>query len=367
MRESRAVLDGGGDAAPIPSADSALSGLPCKGVVWHEARFGDAWVSDADEETRGNAVIRAVLGSDARERLSWQKIIPAARAGFMALQRTIRMYDVFQTERLIALWLTEDIGHGDLTAQLMIEPDETGSFVMNAREPLIVAGIDIAARVFRSYDPALTLAVRVRDGEKVPAGAVLMTVSGNARSVLTVERTALNVIQHLSGIANTTAQYVAALAGTNARLIDTRKTTPGLRMLEKHAVVCGGGLNHRLGLDNGVMIKDNHIAVCGSIAEAVRRARRQLPVLTKLEVECDRLEQVREALASEVDLIMLDNMSLDDMRAAVALVDGRTKLEASGGINLTTIGDVARTGVDYISTSKLTQAASSVDIGLDEA
>ncbi len=277
------------------------------------------------------------------------------------------MYDVFQTERLIDLWLAEDIGHGDLTAQLMIEPDETGRFVMNAREPLIVAGIDVVAQIFRRYDATLTLDVRVRDGQKVDAGTVLMTVSGIARSVLTVERTALNLIQHLSGIANTTAQYVAAVAGTNARLIDTRKTTPGLRMLEKHAVVCGGGLNHRLGLDNGVMIKDNHIVVCGSIVEAVRRARRQLPVLTKIEVECDRLDQVREALTVGVDLIMLDNMSLDDMRAAVALVEGRTQLEASGGINLSRIGDVARTGVDYISTSKLTQAASSVDIGLDEA
>lgn len=277
------------------------------------------------------------------------------------------MYDVFQTDRLIDLWLTEDIGYCDLTAQLMIEADETGAFFMNARETLIVAGIDVAARIFKRYDPTLDVSVRVKDGQKVERGAVLLDVSGTARSVLTAERTALNIVQRLSGIANLTEQYVAAVAGTRARLIDTRKTTPGLRMLEKHAVTCGGGLNHRLGLDNGVMIKDNHIAVCGGIAKAVQRARRQLPVLTKLEVECDRLEQVREALDAGVDVIMLDNMSIEDMTRAVEVVGGRVLLEASGGISLVSIGAVAKTGVDYISTSKINQAAACVDIGLDEA
>ena len=277
------------------------------------------------------------------------------------------MYDVFQTDRLIDLWLTEDIGYCDLTAQLMIEADETGAFFMNARETLIVAGIDVAARIFKRYDPTLEVSVRVKDGQKVERGTVMLNVSGTARSVLTAERTALNIVQRLSGIASLTEQYVAAVAGTRARLIDTRKTTPGLRMLEKHAVTCGGGLNHRLGLDNGVMIKDNHIAVCGSIPKAVQRARRQLPVLTKLEVECDRLEQVKEALDAGVDVVMLDNMSIDDMTRAVELVGGRVLLEASGGISLATIGAVAKTGVDYISTSKINQAAACVDIGLDEA
>ncbi|MDY7577155.1 carboxylating nicotinate-nucleotide diphosphorylase [Herbaspirillum sp. RTI4] len=277
------------------------------------------------------------------------------------------MYDVFQTDRLIDLWLTEDIGHCDLTAQLMIEAGETGAFNMHAREPLIVAGIDIAARIFKRYDPLLEVAVLVSDGQTLEKGALMLTVRGSARSILTVERTALNIVQRLSGIANETAKYVAAVAGTKARLIDTRKTTPGLRMLEKHAVACGGGLNHRLGLDNGVMIKDNHIAVCGSIALAVQRARRQMPVLTKLEVECETLEQVREALAAQVDVIMLDNMSTTAMREAVAVVGGSIKLEASGGIDLRTIGEVAATGVDYISTSKINQAAVCVDIGLDEA
>jgi nicotinate-nucleotide pyrophosphorylase (carboxylating) len=277
------------------------------------------------------------------------------------------MYDTFQTDRLIDLWLAEDIGYCDLTAQLMIEAHETGAFVMNAREPLIVVGIDVAARIFKRYDPTLEVTVRVKDGDKVDTGTVLLDVRGNARSVLSTERTVLNVVQRLSGIANLTAQYVAAVAGTSARLIDTRKTTPGLRMLEKHAVACGGGLNHRLGLDNGVMIKDNHIAVCGGITKAVERARRQLPVLTKIEVECDRLDQVAEALEAGVDVIMLDNMSIEDMTEAVRMVAGRTKLEASGGISLTTIGAIAKTGVDYISTSKINQAATSVDIGLDEA
>jgi nicotinate-nucleotide pyrophosphorylase (carboxylating) len=277
------------------------------------------------------------------------------------------MYDVFQTDRLIDQWLSEDIGYCDLTAQLMIEADDTGAFIMNARETMIAAGVEVAARVFKRYDPTLEVTVLVRDGDKVAPGAVLLKVSGNARSVLTAERTALNIVQRLCGIANETAKYVAEIAGTSARLIDTRKTTPGLRMLEKHAVACGGGLNHRLGLDNGVLIKDNHIAVCGGITKAVERARRQLPVLTKLEVECERLEQVAEALAVGVDLIMLDNMPLAEMAEAVKLVAGRTKIEASGGVKLATIGAIAKTGVDYISTSRINQASTNVDIGLDEA
>jgi nicotinate-nucleotide pyrophosphorylase (carboxylating) len=277
------------------------------------------------------------------------------------------MYDRFATDRLIDLWLTEDIGACDLTVQVMIEAEETGRFYMNAREPMIVAGIEVAARVFKRYDPELKVTLRVKDGDKVEKGAILIDVEGSARSVLTAERTALNIAQRLSGIANETARYVAAIAGTKARLIDTRKTTPGLRMMEKHAVTCGGGLNHRLGLDNGVMIKDNHIAVCGSISAAVERARRTLPVLTKLEVECDNLGQVDEAVAAGADVIMLDNMSVADMTKAVGIIAGRAKVEASGGINIDTIGPIARTGVDYISTSKITQSAPAVDIGLDEA
>jgi nicotinate-nucleotide pyrophosphorylase (carboxylating) len=277
------------------------------------------------------------------------------------------MYDTFAVDRLIDLWLTEDIGYCDLTVQVMIEPDEVGNFLMNAREPMIVSGIEVAMRVFKRYDPTLDVVLCAKDGDKVEKGAVLLKVTGLARSVLTAERTALNIAQRMSGIANETARYVAAIAGTKARLIDTRKTTPGLRMLEKHAVTSGGGLNHRLGLDNGVMIKDNHIAVCGSIAAAVGRARKKLPVLTKLEVECDSLGQVQEAIEASVDVIMLDNMSVADMTKAVGIIAGRAKVEASGGIRIETIRPIAETGVDYISTSKITQAASAVDIGLDEA
>lgn len=277
------------------------------------------------------------------------------------------MYDNFMIDRLIDLWLSEDIGACDLTAQTMIEPDEVGSFCMNAREAMIVSGIDVAARIFRRYDPDLQVRTRKNDGDRVEKGTVLLDVKGAARSVLTVERTALNITQRMSGIANETARYVAAIAGTKARLIDTRKTTPGLRMLEKHAVTCGGGLNHRIALDSGVMIKDNHIAVCGSISAAVARARKKLPVLTKLEVECDSLGQVEEAAGVGADVIMLDNMSVADMTKAVAIIAGRAKIEASGGIRIDTIRPIAETGVDYISTSKLTQAALAVDIGLDEA
>ena len=277
------------------------------------------------------------------------------------------MYDPFLVNRLIDLWFAEDIGHCDLTAQAMIEADETCAFAMNAREPLIVAGIDIAKRIFKRYDESLEVEVRVKDGQKVDKGAILLQVKGNARSVLTSERAALNIVQRMSAIANETARYVEAIAGTNARLIDSRKTTPGLRMLEKHAVSCGGGLNHRFGLDDGLLIKDNHISVCGSIVAAVERARKVLPVLTKIEVECDSLEQVDEALKAGVDVILVDNMSVPDMTKAVKTVNGRSKVEASGGIRIETIRPIAETGVDYISTSKIMQGARPVDIGLDEA
>ena len=276
------------------------------------------------------------------------------------------MYDRFAVQRMIDLWLQEDIGAGDLTVQLMIDPAAQACFHMNAREAMNVAGVEVAADVFRRYEPRLTLDMRVTDGAAVEAGAVLLSVSGPAAGILTAERVALNIVQRLSGIATETARYAAEIRGTRARLIDTRKTTPGLRMLEKHAVACGGGLNHRLGLDNGVMLKDNHIAVCGSIRLAVERARRQLPTLTKLEVECDRLAQVEEALDARADVIMLDNMPLAEMRQAVALVAGRVPLEASGGVRFNTIRAIAETGVDYISTSQITQSAAAVDIGLDE-
>lgn len=276
------------------------------------------------------------------------------------------MYDIFQIDRLIDLWLTEDIGYCDLTAQLMIDEDAQATFHMNARESMVIAGIGIAQRIFLRYDPSLSVSVRVKDGARVEKGTRLLTVSGSARSIVTAERPTLNILQRMCGIATETARYRAEIEGTAACLIDTRKTTPGLRMLEKHAVVCGGGVNHRLGLDNGVMLKDNHIAVAGSITNAVKRARQKLPILTKIEVECDRLEQVREAADAGADVIMLDNMPVAQMPEAVRIVAGRAKIEASGGIRIDTIRAIAMTGVDYISTSKITQSAPAVDIGLDE-
>ncbi|MBX3551933.1 MAG: carboxylating nicotinate-nucleotide diphosphorylase [Pseudolabrys sp.] len=277
------------------------------------------------------------------------------------------MLDLYSVNRLIDLWFEEDIGHGDLTALSMIEADAKATFHMNARQDLSLSGIDVAAACFRRYDPNVKVEVKTQDGTRCKPKTTLLIVSGSARSLLTVERTALNITQHLSGIATETARWMDLLKGTKTKLIDTRKTTPGLRMLEKHAVTCGGGANHRLGLDGGVMIKDNHIAVAGSIAKAVERARAHVPGLVKIEVECDRLEQVREAVAAKADIIMLDNMPLDEMRESVKLVAGRIPLEASGGVRFDTVRPIAETGVDYVSTSKTIQAAPAVDIGLDDA
>lgn len=277
------------------------------------------------------------------------------------------MLDPNRLNALIDLWLHEDVGAGDLTAEVMIEAHTTARFVMKAREPLVLAGADMAAAVFERLDASVIVNRIAHDGTSLKRDAVIMEVSGPARSLLTAERTALNIVQHLSGIATLTARYVDEISGTSARLIDTRKTTPGLRALEKYAVRCGGGANHRLGLDGGVLIKDNHLAVAGDMAAALAKARAGAPLLTKIEVECDHLDQVDAALAAGADVIMLDNMSLADMREAVRRTAGRVPLEASGGVRLETIRAIAETGVTFISTSRITQGASAVDIGLDEA
>ena len=266
---------------------------------------------------------------------------------------------------LIDLWLAEDVGHGDLTTQLMVPPEANARFAINAREPLTLAGIEVAARVFARVDPSVAVRMERRDGETVAAGTRLAAVEGRAQAILTAERTALNILQHLSGIATLTAAYVAAIEGTGARLADTRKTTPGLRGLEKYAVRCGGGQNHRLALDGGVMLKDNHIALAGSIDAAVQLVRRDAPLLTKIEVECESLEQVAEAVEAGADVIMLDNMADAEMREAVALVAGRALVECSGGVRLETIRAKAQTGVDVISVGRITQSAPACDIGLD--
>jgi nicotinate-nucleotide pyrophosphorylase (carboxylating) len=275
------------------------------------------------------------------------------------------MIDPLVVERLIDSALAEDIGFCDLTSELVIPADARAELALNARQDIVLAGIDVAAQVFRRRAPACLIELHVKDGDRVAAGTMMGEVAGPARALLAVERTALNFLQHLSGIATLTAQYVERIAGTRSVLTDTRKTTPGLRALEKHAVQLGGGRNHRLRLDDGVLIKDNHISVCGSIAEAVRRAREGAPVLTKIEVECDTLDQVKEALASGADMVLLDNMGLDEMRRAVALSAGRVPLEASGGVRLETVRAIAETGVDFISVGRITQSAPAVDVGLD--
>lgn len=277
------------------------------------------------------------------------------------------MLNLKRVQKQIEQFIDEDVGLFDLTASIMIEEDARGSFHLNAREPMVIAGITVARMVFEYCVPDVEIEVSVADGDRVESGAILMSVSGRAREILTAERNALNLLQHMCGIATLTAQYVDAIAGTGCQLLDTRKTTPGLRMLEKHAVVCGGGRNHRLSLDNGLMIKDNHIAVCGGLTAAIKKAKANVPALTKVEVECDRLDQVEEALAAGADMLMLDNMGPDMLREAVKIVGGKVPLEASGGINLETIRPIAETGVDFVSVGRITQSAPAVDIGLDEA
>ena len=277
------------------------------------------------------------------------------------------MYDKRHIATLIDQWLDEDIGHYDLTAQIMIEPSSRGEFVFNAREPFVLCGVEIAGMVHHRLDPDCRFEVLATDGTEVAAGTALARISGAAQAILSGERVALNIMQRLSGIATLTAAYVEEIAGTRATLIDTRKTTPGRSMLEKYAVQCGGGRSHRLGLDGGMMLKDNHIAVCGGITAAVRRAKAKAPILTKIEVECDRLDQVAEALAAGADVIMLDNMTNAQMVEAVAMVAGKVPLECSGGVRLDTIRGKAETGVDFISVGRITQSAACVDIGLDDA
>ena len=275
------------------------------------------------------------------------------------------MIDPIVLRDVVERALAEDLGFSDLTSQLVIPEGARARLDLNAREDLVVAGAGVAAAVFRHCDPQCRIEMRSRDGERLQAGASLGSVEGAARALLSAERTALNFLQHLSGIATLTARYVERIAGTRAALLDTRKTTPGLRALEKHAVRMGGGRNHRMRLDDGVLIKDNHISTCGSIVAAVERARAAAPLLIKIEVECDTLDQVREALAAGADVILLDNMSLADVRRAVVLAEGRVPLEASGGVRLDNIRDIAETGVDFISVGRITQSAPAVDIGAD--
>lgn len=267
---------------------------------------------------------------------------------------------------LISIALAEDLGRaGDITSNSVIPAGTPARANLVARAPGTIAGLPVALRVFEVVDDSLEIKAHAADGGGVQAGTVLAQVAGEARSILTAERTALNLLGHLSGIATATAELVAAVAGTGARIADTRKTTPGLRALEKYAVACGGGMNHRFGLDDAVLVKDNHIAVAGGVAAAIVAARDGVGHLVKTEVEVDTIDQLGEALSVGVDVVLLDNMDPATLRSAVELVDGRATTEASGGITGDTVREVADSGVDVISVGWITHSAPALDVALD--
>ena len=271
----------------------------------------------------------------------------------------------FDLDDFVARVLAEDLGSaGDVTSKATIAEDARFTAQMNARQPIVVAGLDIAAAFFRKLDPAIRIEQLASDGDAVEPRAPLMRIEGNARAMLAAERSALNTLQHLSGVATFTRRYVDAIAGTGAVLLDTRKTIPGLRVLEKYGARMGGAQNHRMRLDDGVLIKDNHVAVCGGVAEAVRKAKAANTGL-QVQVEVDRVDQIDPALAAGADRLLLDNMPPHVLREAVRLVAGRVPLEASGGVTLETIREIAETGVDFISVGRITQSTPAVDIGLD--
>jgi nicotinate-nucleotide pyrophosphorylase (carboxylating) len=274
-------------------------------------------------------------------------------------------FDIDDARRLIQAALAEDVGTGDITSSAVIPEDLRFHGVMRARHAMVVAGLPVACEVFRMVAPGASFQALAADGDPVTAGAIVAEIEGPARALLTAERTALNLLQILSGIATATRQYVECIRGTGCTLLDTRKTIPGMRKLSKYATRCGGAHNHRMGLFDAVLIKDNHIAVCGSISEAVRKAKLAAQGKVIIEVECDTLAQVSEAAETGVDMVLLDNMSLDELRQAVALVSRRAKTEASGGVTLETVRAIAETGVDFVSVGRITQSAPAVDIGLD--
>jgi nicotinate-nucleotide pyrophosphorylase (carboxylating) len=275
----------------------------------------------------------------------------------------------FDLDGFVRAALDEDLGVGlpggghDVTAESVIPADARFAGVMDSRDAIVVAGLPIAAAFFRALDPAMEIEMLAEEGASVPAGTDLMRLSGNARAMLTAERSALNTVQHLSGIATMTRQYVEAMGGTDCILLDTRKTIPGLRILEKYATRQGGAQNHRMGLWDAAMIKDNHILVAGDVGEAVRRARDA--GVEHIICEVDRLDQIEPALSAGANHLLLDNMSAGTLREAVAIVAGRVPTEASGGIDLETIGEKAASGVTYVSVGRLTQSAPAADIGLD--
>lgn len=268
-----------------------------------------------------------------------------------------------EIQEFIDAAFAEDVSTGDVTAESVIPENARLTASMNARQELILAGLPLMLPIFARLDPNIDVQLHAVDGDKLSAGSKVATISGSARALLTAERTALNILQHLSGIATLTRTYVDEVAGTKAKLLDTRKTIPGLRKLAKYAAACGGATNHRMGLFDAVMIKDNHIAVAGSVATAVSAARNAGQ--KQIQVECDTLDQVHEALEAGATSLLLDNMSNDQLKVAISVVGGKIPLEASGGVTLETIRGIAQTGVDFVSVGRLTQSAPAIDIGLD--
>jgi nicotinate-nucleotide pyrophosphorylase (carboxylating) len=271
---------------------------------------------------------------------------------------------MFEIQRIIRTALEEDIGLGDVTTEATVPATVMARAELVAKENFVLAGIDVARQVFQMVDASIDFEMLHQDRASIRQGQVLAWLRGPARGLLMGERVALNLLQRMCAIATLTSQYVAAVAGTHATIVDTRKTVPGLRVLDKYAVCAGGGRNHRIGLFDGVLIKENHVAAAGGIEAAINRARLSLPHTLKIEVETRNLDEVEQALAAKADVIMLDNMTLDEMREALALIDGRALVEASGGVNLETVTEIAATGVDIISVGALTHSVKAADISM---
>jgi nicotinate-nucleotide pyrophosphorylase (carboxylating) len=270
-----------------------------------------------------------------------------------------------QIEKIIDIALKEDLGPGDITTSAIIDPSIKGKARLLAKEEIMLAGIEVSSKVFSLLDPEIVVECTYHDGDVVPNGKDIGIVKGSMRGILIGERTALNFLQHLSGIATLTRKYVDKTDPSRVRVIDTRKTTPGLRILEKYAVRMGGGTNHRFGLFDGILIKDNHIAVAGSISEALEKIKGRVPHTLRIEVEVENIKGVEEAIGAGADAILLDNMSLEEMKEAVSIAGGRVLLEASGGVTLESIEEISKTGIDLISVGAITHSARSVDISLE--
>lgn len=271
---------------------------------------------------------------------------------------------MFEIDRIVKAALEEDIGLGDITTEATVAKGTTARAELVAKEDFVLAGIDVVRRVFEVLDPAVSFEKLLEDGQRVSRGDVVAWIKGDAAALLQAERVALNLLQRMSGIATMTARFVEAVEGTGTTIVDTRKTAPGLRVLDKYAMRTGGGSNHRVGLFDGVLIKENHVAAAGGIAEAVGRARRRVSHVQKIEVETRNLDEVRQALDAGAEVLLLDNMELAMLSEAVELCAGKTLTEASGGVNLETVREIAETGVDFISVGALTHSVRAVDISM---